>query len=330
MISNQRYVSFRLIGDGKIEASDLETGKHYLAGSLPKGGRRLLLDSFGAEEEKKEHSINSISLGHWVERGWEACVAPYLLSRHINYFDAGKNRDQFIEGFYSNCEAQEVCPEIKEPKAIGENLQFDLQAIGSCTSAWLPNFYDDVNKRCSIRRFKEKPVDAKEICSVFSHTFAKVFETIDVKESISSHLSYTKNFGSAFSYYLVVYNVEDMPQGIYYISMVRRKIFLVRKVSLKEEMKKVLWGMSAPITANYTLVMCVTPDVYAWRYRHDRAMRNLFVEAGRIMQMHINSALSLNIQGVVTPATRDEILSKILDLDADRTMPFYTATMGSI
>lgn len=51
---------------------------------------------------------------------------------------------------------------------------------------------------------------------------------------------------------------------------------------MREVMQRCLIGHEGPASAACTLILSVEFERYQWRYRHERALRNLYVETGRI------------------------------------------------
>lgn len=165
--------------------------------------------------------------------------------------------------------------------------------------------------------------------SVIEVAMARLFATVQSKKGGRGIEQYTKSYGCAFNVYLLVYSVTDFASGIYTVDRDMATLTLLRTGSFSTQMSLVNWGMRAPLSANYSVVLTVDPRAYAWRYRHDRSLRNLMVEAGRIMHEFVLSGSCVDIQGVVTPATDDGLLSQILDLpENSQEIPFYTGTFG--
>ncbi|KPW95030.1 MULTISPECIES: SagB/ThcOx family dehydrogenase [Pseudomonas syringae group] len=273
------------------------------------------------------------SIAHWSDRGWEACIPFYLLSRTIKYVDDDSERVKILDATYHRYETMSPCP-VPQAPALKEELQpaMFLRKIASASNEWLPNFSNAALRRRSHRQFKALPLQSTELVEILSHSVSRLLETLDVSRRLNeSRMKYTKNFGAAFSIYVIVYNVVDLIPGVYFLDLEKQKFGLVKDGDFSQSMSRIIWGMVAPKTANYTMVLTATPSAYAWRYRHDKALRNLFIEAGRIMHMHLAACNEFNVQGVTTPATRDDELREILsvDLSSDE-IPMYTATMGKV
>ncbi|WP_434579111.1 hypothetical protein J3P95_00745 [Pseudomonas sp. Z5-35] len=335
-ILKNAYLSFANKSDNILEFSELGSGRSFKVASSffirPDCSERMAaIRKAGAAEANTQ--IDPASTTHWVERGWEACIPFYLLSRTIKYIDDDKGRVKILDEKYREYESASVCPVPNVPVFIeSDQPTFALRKISSASNDWIPGFPEKVLKRRSHREFKRLVLEVAEFQEILSHSVSRLLETLDMYRHLhGSRLRYTKNFGAAFSSYVVVYDIVGLRSGVYFINMEELSFGLIKEGDFRESMSRIIWGMVAPKTANYTLVLAATPSCYAWRYRHDKALRNLFIEAGRIMHMHINACSEFNVQGVTTPATRDDELRALLDIDlASDEIPLYTATMGKV
>jgi nitroreductase len=67
---------------------------------------------------------------------------------------------------------------------------------------------------------------------------------------------------------------------------------------------------------------------YQWRYRHERALRNLYIESGNLFQRVLVVATALRLSGLPTPAFSDETVAALLNLNSVRQFPVYSLTFG--
>ncbi|MGE8181636.1 MULTISPECIES: nitroreductase family protein [unclassified Pseudomonas] len=330
------YISFAKNCDHILEFSDFSSGRSFeVAPSFfirPDHAARLAAVR-NESTPATDTLINPQSILHWSDRGWEACIPFYLLSRTIKYVDDDKDRVKILDNKYLEYESASLCPVPKVPVFI-DSVQpvLALRKIASASNDWIPGFPEKALKRRSHRQFKALPLEVDEFLEILAHSVSRLLETLDMCRRLEgSRLKYTKNFGAAFSVYVVVYDVVGLTPGVYFLELEKQRLGLIKEGDFREPMSRIIWGMVAPRTANYTLVLTATPSSYAWRYRHDKALRNLFIEAGRIMHMHVNACSEFNVQGVTTPATRDDELRAVLSIDlASDEIPMYTATMGKV
>ena len=138
------------------------------------------------------------------------------------------------------------------------------------------------------------------------------------------------SYGVAFDFYIIIYAVEALNPGVYFYDLSTHQLILLREGNLRDEMRECMLGQAAPKTAAWTIVMVADFAQYHWRYRHERGLRNLYIEAGRLAQNLILWAASYELASLPTPAIRDRQASKLLGIRWPRQAPIYTLTMGKM
>jgi nitroreductase len=93
-------------------------------------------------------------------------------------------------------------------------------------------------------------------------------------------------------------------------------------------MARILLGMRAPETAAWTLVIVSDFAQYQWRYRHERALRHLYMATGRIAQRILVVGHTYGLGSLPTPAMHDLDCCDLLGIDAETHAPVYSLTMG--
>lgn len=87
-------------------------------------------------------------------------------------------------------------------------------------------------------------------------------------------------------------------------------------------------GQNVFENASLSLFYSVNFLRYQWRYRHERALRNLYIESGRLMQKTIVIAEYLDAGSFITPALKDHKLASLLNLDTVDEVVLYSQTIG--
>jgi len=141
-------------------------------------------------------------------------------------------------------------------------------------------------------------------------------------------LSYLESYGAAWDLYLCIYSVAEIEAGSYYYDIVGHQLINVRPGDHRETMIDALQGLRVPATAAWTLGLMADFPRYQWRYRHEYALRKLYVEAGFIAQELLMLGMSYGLETLVTPAQKDTPYLELHGLSGDRYAPVYTLTMG--
>jgi SagB-type dehydrogenase family enzyme len=135
--------------------------------------------------------------------------------------------------------------------------------------------------------------------------------------------------GAGFHMYIVSYDVAETDLGAFkYDPEVGLQPLAAMEYEYREAMRGILCGMPAPRSAAATLVL--TADLASWMRKrpYERALRELYVESGRVSQRLTVVAEALGLASMVTPATHDDELAALLSLDHTIEIPVTTLTVG--
>ena len=185
---------------------------------------------------------------------------------------------------------------------------------------------DVLMARRTVRSYGRDPVGLGELSTVLAHGLAdvranRVLDRRDELEWLRSH-------GTAFDLFVVNYSIEGLAPGVHRYDIREHRLTLVRSGDLRGQMCSILVGMRGPESAAFTLVLAADFAQYQWRYRHERALRHLYMSVGRSGQRLLVAALGLGLGTLPTPATRDADTCALLGLDPVTSTPLYTLTMG--
>lgn len=137
-----------------------------------------------------------------------------------------------------------------------------------------------------------------------------------------------RSFGTAFDFYVLAYDVDGLEPGAWLVDFTAEELIEVRPGNHRQAMRDVFYGSPWTLTAGFTLVMVADFEQYQFRYRHERALRNLYIESGHLAQRLLLLGDTHGLGTLVTPAVRDGLIEELLGLDARRQATMYTLTMG--
>jgi SagB-type dehydrogenase family enzyme len=182
--------------------------------------------------------------------------------------------------------------------------------------------------RRTTRAYAPSPVRIADLSNVIAHGLDDVRTNRLLAKQ--DELEWLRSHGTAFDLYVVAYRVDDLTPGAYRYDFIDHTLQLVRPGDLRSEMSAILVGMRAPETAAFTLILAADFAQYQWRYRHERALRHLYMSAGRSGQRLLVAAQAYGLGTLPTPATRDAATCDLLRLDPRVSTPLYTLTMGPL
>lgn len=277
------------------------------------------LEQSGLVESNTNRNLN-IEQGfeHWEKRRWVPSIDLYLASRNVVYSDirdnVGKVRKE-ISKTYGELPARNL------PQSFVK--QYGPLESTEKVSVNLDEFLYSLKERRSVRKFKTQKVSKNQFFSILSNGSDKIRRTRKHEKE-----NFLFSYGSAFEIYILIYNVEDLIPGVYYYNIENNFLNLVREEELKDIMPNLMAHQPFSCTAAYTLFIVANFDLYQWRYRHERGLRNLYIEAGRVMQGFLIESMIQGVDGVVTPALKDTVIANILELNNLDSLPIYSYTCG--
>ncbi|MBV8688034.1 MAG: SagB/ThcOx family dehydrogenase [Alphaproteobacteria bacterium] len=262
-------------------------------------------------------------IAHWWNRGWTSSLRYYLWSRGRPQVDAkdstGEVRRAVITGYLNESEAParpsfDSLPvvELPEPSPLPEDV-----TVGQALMA-----------RRSVRAYARHPAPAQVLSSVLWNGLANVRQR--QQRIPKTPIDYLRSYGIAFDLHVAVFDVESIEPGIYRYDMVDHRLLRQRAGDYREEVTSILVGMQSPMTASWTLVISADIPRYQWRYRHEHALRNLYIGSGRVAQLLILLAQAYGFGSVPTPAMHDTTCCELFGMDPASEVPLYTITTGPI
>lgn len=260
-------------------------------------------------------------IAHWEGRGWGPALDYYLWSRNCEYSDLDQNPETLRDNIRRQLNQAPPPTERSFPGGISlaapEALPSDV-TLGEV-----------MIRRKSVRKYSGRPVSQAKLSAILWYGLARVRQLRKLNLS-DDPIYFLRSYGSAFDAYLVVYGVDELEPGVHWYDIRQHTLAQLSRGDLRMEMREILFGMRAPLTAAWTLVFVVDFERYAWRYRHERALRNLYIEAGRIAHETILAGWAMNVGSVPTPATRDRRIEALLQLEEGRQSVVYTVTFGDL
>ncbi|HVQ09447.1 MAG TPA: SagB/ThcOx family dehydrogenase [Allosphingosinicella sp.] len=262
-------------------------------------------------------------INHWWKRGWSSSLRYYLWSRGRPQVDGkdstGDVRRAVITEYLGEGEAPSRgsfdslrVVELPEPSPLPAEM-----TVGQVLMA-----------RRSIRSYARVEASAQILSSVLWNGLANVRQR--QQRVPKTPIDYLRSYGIAFDFHLAVFDVASIEPGIYRYDILNHRLLEHRVGNFREEVTSLLVGMQSPMTASWTLVISADIPRYQWRYRHEHALRNLYIGSGRVAQLLILLGQAHGFGSVPTPAMLDSACGELFGMDPAKELPIYTITMGPL
>lgn len=262
-------------------------------------------------------------LRHWSNYNWTLAASYYLWARRDRFLDEGPDYETI------RCDAlREMLSESSVPLPI---LVDETEAIDLGEPAPIPSessLGDLLRARVTTQRFRATESIRRDVfAGLLSNGFAvsRRYHIPDVEEHIHNLLH---GVGFAFDPYIAVFNIEGLQPGLYYYSISQDRLRMEREGDFRRQVCAGLIGHQQALSAACTVFLVVDFPRFQWRYRHERALRNLYVDVGRMAQYLLIMATAYGVKNHITPATVDSLLARMLGIDDQRRQVFYSITLG--
>ena len=285
---------------------------------------QLLKKNISCEDEKDLSSSKTM----WIKYNWQDSLEYYLWSRRSSFYDsATSDKKRFIaqtnllQEYIKKSKGYVPLPR-KISNANNNVIQFPEYMITQHKTVG-QTLYD---RSCSNHQ-KKSTLQLSELGYILSKGLSDIKKyRFPTKKNFIHDL--LKSFGRSFEFFIISYDDKLLNKGVYFYDPHSHNIELIKLGDFRNIMKRILIGHDAPEYASCSIVMVENYEISQWQYRHERALRNLFFESGRIMQRLLVASASINKQTHITPAAIDSLALKLLELDREKYQIFYTLTLS--
>jgi SagB-type dehydrogenase family enzyme len=282
----------------------------------------LLMGGEDADEHQGQFPA-ATDLSRWQERGWGLSLSYYLWSRRSHFLDNGPDSVRIRTAALTDMEAQEKCP---TPVAASSG---DWVDIAVCSEAnRMRSLGETLVQRKSLFKPSGGTLRRADLALLLEKGTVRFRDSRRITDGNGPIGRLLVSFGSAIDIYVIVYRSPDMANGIYLLNPISDQLFLTREGDFLGEAREALLAHPDPQLAAATIVLVGDFPRYQWRYRHERALRNLWIDAGRIMQDILLSATALDMETGITPAVADSRFAPLLELTAGDCQVLHTLTVS--
>lgn len=257
----------------------------------------------------------------WQEHGWGLSLSTYAWSRTVKYHDSGPEENENRVSALRAMLVERSCP----PPPVTDSFATPVRHFHHWDSLTVSEALSNRRSLGTFRRGKIKKI----ALDMLLHYGTRKLRECRHLASTGCIRNVLISVGSAIDIYLIVFAVEGLHPGVYLYEPERSTLVLRKLGNFQTETHQALAGQPDPTNAAVTIIFVADFDRYQWRYRHERALRNLYVEAGRLMQPLILAATAIGLGTGVTPAIRDELIPPLLRLDNLNSQALHTLTVGA-
>jgi SagB-type dehydrogenase family enzyme len=283
-----------------------------------------------AASSVREPAAPADAAQHWAERNWTWSLPYYLFSRDVLFADRDDDRSRSIRRSVLSGYAQHGQPPAPpEPAPPRVALPRPEQREGQERAG----LGEVLRRRRSLLRPTRRSVPTEVIGELLWQALPRLRQSLLTTRRSGQDLTLLLNsLGCAFDMYLVAYDVPPLAAGIYQYLPVEHELAPARAPDdtdeLRKRMREVLIGQPAPMSAAATVAIVADFERYQWRYRQERALRQLYIDAGRVMAYLVLSATACGRQTQITPAAHDDRAAEFFGYDRARQQLLYSLNLS--
>lgn len=182
-----------------------------------------------------------------------------------------------------------------------------------------------IEQRRSLRRYTSAPLSAEELSFL-------LWCTQGVRRLVPGSATFrtvpSAGARHAIDTYLLVNNVQGVPEGLYRFSGIRHALVEVRReAGLSDQLTAACLGQPFVKTSAVTFAWAAVVERMRWRYG-ERGYRYLLLDAGHICQNLYLAAEAVQCGVCAIAAFADEAVDRLLGFDGEQEFTLYLATVG--
>ncbi len=268
----------------------------------------------------------------------------YLLNRYknilVDLFDTGSsnlfnvmyklNKKDFAQVFLDTKKTlfHRELPELRSVKNYNEQ---DVIALPKPNLDKLRNisFFDILDNRQTIRQFQPHTTDLQTFADVLFSSLGKFHNGKDKEKQYEPFYRRTSPSGGSLQViqgYVLVYNVENLENGIYFYDAESHSLCKEKDIIPYEELAKLLGGQFFAEHCDFAIFLTADIERLRWKYNTSRNYKVVNLEAGHFSQTLQLILTAYDLQTWITGAFMDHLIDDLLDLpNKNNTALFFIA-----
>lgn len=302
-MSDIRLRPWRRDGRAHIEIRDLEQSRSYQGDSLAIA-RAILAEALETPAAPKRYDLREF--GAWRANGWADALPFFLATLDGDYRDAKPDYRASQESVLDSYQAAGALPVEQLPKEVDWLRLPPARPHPQSRSRTL-------TERRTTLVPPAHPLPLLELASILWESSRKL-AAFRIPEIEQDHRKAMVNFGPSLDLYVVVYDVHGLEPGLYRFDVKGHRLGRLTSGDLRLRMRKVIVGQPAPMTAAATVLYVSDVSRHRWRYRHERALRGLWIDTAKVANELLWSLAARSIVPHMTPAIADGAAGELLGI----------------
>jgi len=239
----------------------------------------------------------------------------------------------------SNLEIGELFQEetkYQRDKLLGEALDWDSRpqlhkTYTGCPKHQLPTDFElkalsldqSIKQRKSVRQYSWRPVPLE----MLSYLLWASTGSVGVRDGHERRTAPSAGALYPIETYLVVNNVESIPQGIYHYSIRGHCLECLKTGARGTDLEEAALGQDMCRTAPVVFVWSAMFERTVWKYKQ-RGYRYIYLDCGHIAQNLALAAVSIGLGSCQMAALFDDEVNEVIGLHGTEESVIYMSSVG--
>ncbi len=182
---------------------------------------------------------------------------------------------------------------------------------------------DAIRRRKSVRTYTDEPLDKVQLSYMLwaSTGIQRREHGYEFRTAPSAGALYPTET------YLVVNNVDDVPQGVYHYSIRDHRLDQIKAGMFQRDLAEAALGQGMCAVTPVVFIWTAVFQRMKWKYKQ-RAYRYVYLDAGHIAENLALAAVSLELGTCQIGALFDDEVNAIIDIDGDEESVIYMTVVG--
>jgi len=212
---------------------------------------------------------------------------------------------------------------LPEPARKGGLTQAERDASENVSVSLFMSLDEAIRRRKSVREYTDDSLDKAQISYLLwvSTGIQRREHGYEFRTAPSAGALYPTET------YLVVNNIDDVPQGVYHYSIRDHGLDQIKVGAFRRNIAEAALGQGMCAAAPVVFIWTAVFERMKWKYRQ-RAYRYVYLDAGHIAENLALAAVSLGLGTCQIGALLDDEVNTIIDVDGSEESVIYMTVVG--
>ncbi len=185
-----------------------------------------------------------------------------------------------------------------------------------------------LKERKTIREFFDESVTQQQLSNILYFSYGNVHKDEGEYAPFYRRTSPSGGCLQIIEPYVTIFNVDGIPQGLYWYDSAEHKLCLVREAFSYQDLRECLAGQFFANDCAFGIFMTANLEILNWKYKTERNYKVVFLEAGHFAQTSQLMSTSEDLQIWITGAMTESLIEEACKIDGVKKIPVFFTAFG--